>query len=308
MATITEQALLLGPAKSLVGVVAQPATPSAQADLPVVVILNSGIIHRVGANRMSVVLARALSELGHTVLRFDLSGIGDSEPRADGLAPLEANLSDIKEALDSLQATRQARRFILVGLCSGADHSVVYAGSDPRVVGLVLLDPSIPRTRRFYLHHYAKRLLRLRSWLNMARAGHPLRQGLKRLLSPSTSGETAAVGSAPEAQEPDLDHPEARAFLERAYAGALFTGNQFLAVLTDERDHRHNYRNQLLDAFSNLSFGTQLRLEFFRGTDHTFTSEANRARVVRLIVEWVSGTPFRVVAGPALTSAPTPAP
>src|SRR5690606_31730993 len=99
-----------------------------------VVILSAGIIHRVGPNRLHVELARALSAAGCTSLRFDLSGIGDSEKRSDGLPPLDASLADIREAADWLQATRGVDQLILVGLCSGADQGLIYAGGDPRVV------------------------------------------------------------------------------------------------------------------------------------------------------------------------------
>jgi hypothetical protein len=38
------------------------------------VILNTGIIYRIGHNRMYVALGRTLAEAGHTVFRFDMSG------------------------------------------------------------------------------------------------------------------------------------------------------------------------------------------------------------------------------------------
>ncbi len=73
MAAVREQALLLGAWRSLVGVLSTTASGLEATDRPAVVILNSGIIHRVGANRMHVLLARTLAEKWHTVLRFDSS-------------------------------------------------------------------------------------------------------------------------------------------------------------------------------------------------------------------------------------------
>lgn len=283
-----EQALLLGPRKSLVGVITPASGTAHQPDAPFVVILNAGIIHRVGPNRLHVLLARALADLGLNVLRVDLSGLGDSEARGDGLAPLDAVMADIREILDMLQATRQVQRVVLVGLCSGADHSVIYAGSDPRVVGLVLLDPSIPRTVGYYLHHYTSRLLHMRSWLNLALGRHPVWQRFKR--------RVAVVEDEPqiEAKLPTLEHPEVRAFLQNAYGQALANGAQFLAVLTSDRERQHNHRRQLLDAFPQLSFGAQLRLEYFSHCDHTFTTQANRTRLIRLVVQWTKDAMLRV--------------
>ena len=88
--------------------------------------------------------------------------------REDGALPLEGVLADVREVVDWLVTTRQARRIILVGLCSGADHSLVYGISDPRVCGLVLLDPSIPPTRGYYVRYFLRHLMRPQSWINIA--------------------------------------------------------------------------------------------------------------------------------------------
>ena len=52
---------------------------------PTMVILSSGILHRPGASRLYVQIARALAEDGFTSLRFDFSGIGDSAVRRDAI-------------------------------------------------------------------------------------------------------------------------------------------------------------------------------------------------------------------------------
>jgi len=137
---ISEQTVLLGRRQSLVGIVARAVT-GAPPDNPAVIILNTGIIHRVGHHRMYVTMSRALAAAGHTVLRFDFSGIGDSDPRTDGLAPVESCLADIKDAIDWLERDREVSRVILIGLCSGADYAILYGHTDARVVALVLMDP-----------------------------------------------------------------------------------------------------------------------------------------------------------------------
>jgi pimeloyl-ACP methyl ester carboxylesterase len=285
MENIREQTLLLGPRKSLVGIISPAAPSKASGDAPMIVILNSGIIHRVGANRATVSLSRALAGAGFPVLRFDLSGLGDSDSRPDMKAPLESALADIREVLDSLESSRQIGRFILAGLCSGADHSILYAGSDPRVVGLVLLDPSIPRTFRYYLKHYARHLVSLRTWINFVSGRH-----LRRFLQ---NRQMAKSGLAPgKAPGPNLNAPEVRNHLEQAYRSALNNGNQCLAIFTAGIEGQHNYREQLLDAFPGLSFGSQLRLAYYADCDHTFTAERHREQLVRQVVDWVQSTRF----------------
>jgi pimeloyl-ACP methyl ester carboxylesterase len=277
---VREQVVMLGPRKSLVGIVASGASDGAQ--LPAIVILNAGIIHRVGPNRMFVTLARRLAAVGHTVVRFDLSGIGDSEPRSDGLAPLEASLADIRDVLDSLTASRQINRVILIGLCSGADQAVVYGGTDPRIVGIVQIDASIPRTSGYYLHHYRGRMFRLASWTNFITGRHPFWSKLLKRSSPTPPKESESDERAV------LQTAEVKDFLTRAYSQTVGAGIHLLSVFTSDLESQHNYREQLLDAFPSVPFGKQLRLEYFAATDHTFTPEADREELMKIVCEWVA--------------------
>lgn len=275
---VIDQAVMLGPRKSLVGIVTQ-AADYVPSDRPVFVILNAGIIHRIGHHRMNVALSRMLAGAGYRALRFDLSGIGDSESRTDGLSPLDGTLADIRHAVDWLATARQARRIILVGLCSGADHALVYGGSDPRVVGLVLLDPSIPPTLKYYLRYFAGHLARPRSWFDLAagrgRAWNMLKQRL--------GDESDEVW---ERHRLKLSDPEVRSFLEKAYQKTVDLGIQCLAVFTHGLPHQHNYRRQILDAFPAVPLQDQLRLEYFSRSDHVFTSEADRSRMFDVVMEW----------------------
>ena len=283
-----EQVFLLGPRRSHVGILTEPAV--AVPGRPAIVLLNAGIIHRVGPGRMSVLLARTLAARGHTVLRFDLSGIGDSPPRADGLAPVDGAMADIREALDGLESARGFDRVVLMGLCSGADHSLVYAGQDPRVVGLALFDPSTPRTRRYYFHHYLPRLFRPKVWYNVIAGRNARVRRLAANLFGSERGDAAA--------RPNLQSPEVHAVLEAGYREALAQGVQFLIALTSGVEDRHNYREQVLDAFPRIAFGERLRLEYLKGVDHTFSTEAQRGQLFRLVTAWLEGTAFRAATQP----------
>jgi pimeloyl-ACP methyl ester carboxylesterase len=274
----SEQAVLLGSANKLVGIVAQPVSPT---QLPAIVIFNTGIVHRVGHHRMFVTMSRALATAGHTVLRFDFSGIGDSDPRTDGLSPLDSCIADIKEAIDWLSIHYQASRFVLAGLCSGADHAVAYGHTDERVVGLVLMDPSIPPTRRYYFLFLALRLKQLRSWLRFftgrSRTARLLVQQAWHIVR---TGKDSVHGQQSESPP--------REVIERHYQQSIEKKLLMLAVFTGETT-RHAYREQMLEAFPKLSFGDRLRLEFFPGSDHTFGCEADRSRLIGLILNWLEG-------------------
>jgi pimeloyl-ACP methyl ester carboxylesterase len=278
----SEQALLLGNRKALVGIIARPSSPPSN-DIPAVVILNTGIVHRVGHHRMYVSLSRMLARAGHLVLRFDLSGIGDSEQRNDKLSTIDSSLADIKEALDFLAATQQASRFVLIGLCSGADHAVLYGPTDPRVVGLVLMDPSIPPTTRYYVHYILQRLTSLRNWGSVA-AG---RSGLLRMLASQlayrlrpcrpTSGLT-------------LETLKFSPHLEQCYENSVANGIRILAAFTSISP-RQTYRSQILDAFPKAAFKDRLRLEYFIHSDHLFSDQNDRSRLDQLVLDWIGALP-----------------
>jgi pimeloyl-ACP methyl ester carboxylesterase len=231
---------------------------------------------------MSVTLARELCACGFNVLRFDLSGIGDSDPRVDVLAPFEAAMADVREALDWLEQARGARRFILVGLCSGADQAATYCGTDGRVIGVVLFDPLIPRTRPFFRRHLASKLLNGRTWLSVLSGRHALWGKLRRQISAVPPGPTNARGAA-------LESPTIRALLEQAYQVAVGQGVKILAVFAGAggREYWVNYREQILDAFPSVNFGKSLAIEFVKQSDHTFSFESDRGHVIGVIVDWV---------------------
>lgn len=286
MKLIRESIYSVGPGKSLLAAVTEPAIGAEKNAAPVIVILNTGIIHRVGHQRKFVILARELAARGYPVVRFDFGGIGDSERRNDNLPALEGCLDDIRAILNWLETSRGHCRFILLGLCSGADHAIIYAGSDSRVVGAGLLDPMIPPTRRFYLHYILHRLARPRSWLSFITGrGRMFATIRRRLLEPQDGERTV-----------DADDIRVRQFLKSVYAGAIENNVQLLCVLTGASDiRRSSYREQIFDAFPDLNLGRLLRAEFFEDSDHLFLFEHDRRRLNAIIIDWIETTKFREV-------------
>ena len=299
MKPVKENVYAVGPGESLVAAVTEPAGGAGKQAAPVIVILNTGIIHRVGHQRKFVILARDLAARGYSVVRFDFSGIGDSDRRADDLPALEGCLADIRVILDWLEISRGHRRAILLGLCSGADHAIIYAGSDPRVVGAGLLDPMIPPTRRYYLHYILHRLMRPRSWLSFITGNGRLFAIIrKRLLKPKD--EENIVTANPEDER-------VRIFLKGVYARAIENNVQLLCVLTGAADTRQSsYREQIFDAFPELELSPLLRAEFFADSDHLFLFEHDRKRLNAIIIDWIETAKFRHAQDGAV-AAPAPA-
>jgi len=280
-----EQAVRLGTQQALVGILTLPVPSDGSADRAVV-FLNTGVMHRVGHHRMFVMMARAVARSGYFALRFDFSGIGDSEPRTDGLSPVASCLADIGDVLDWLQQERGIRQVTLVGLCSGADHAILYGHGDPRVTALVLIDPTVPATPRYYGHYIRQRLIGPSNWFSVLTGRSFILRSLAEQLR-------HMLGPARDMHRVTLQNLRFHPILEQSYRNSVARGIRLLAAFSQDST-RQTYREQILDAFPNLTFGDRLQLEFFRDSDHTFSAREDRARLVELVLAWLG--PARMAA------------
>jgi pimeloyl-ACP methyl ester carboxylesterase len=277
---VQERIAHFGRPQTLVGVMSLPASSAATRD-QAVVIVNVGVIHRVGPNRLHVQLARQLASDGFVTLRFDLSGIGDSEPRRDRVVP-DAVRQDMSDALSYLQASVKATSFVLVGLCSGANTSLRFARLHPGVVAAVLLDPYFCKTPGFYLRHYGRRILRWESWRN-ALTGH----GGQRRVGDSPGEDEARAGNGLGA--PPRVIPKAE--MEECIAELAERGVQLLHVFTGGHEG-YNHKGQFWEAFPRFKGKPGIQVEFLASADHTFRRSRNRRAVIALIRDWLTTTRF----------------
>jgi pimeloyl-ACP methyl ester carboxylesterase len=273
-----------GRSGSLLGILSRPPS-ELPIRRPAVVILNTGIAHRTGHHRMYVKMARDLAALGHLVFRFDFSGIGDSASRGDSLNQIEAHQADVSEALDWLAASYDVNEAILIGLCAGAEIALKYGHSDKRVIGLVLLDPTIPPTARFYRHYIARRLIQPRSWWSFV-------SGRGRIWEELSGRARAAFGAASTQSESTTDRG-IRSELEQLYLKSFARNLSVLIVVTGGPwEGRQSYREQLFDALPNVPFQGWASLEYHKDADHTFTSEAARVRLQERVLGWIEALPI----------------
>lgn len=276
-----ETAINFGPSRTLVGILARPATPpTTDGQRPAVVILNAGVLHRVGPHRVHVRLARRLAEAGFTSFRIDLPGVGDSEP-LDGTGSLtEDALRGIDEAFSFLSRKGVADTFVLFGLCSGADLSFLTACHDPRVVGIAIVDPTqVFVTRKARLLHALNWFTRPGAWLGLFTGRYRV---IDRLRGRPVGG--------------DAGEPEAQASREDVEKGLRLLVDREVRIcymMTRDR-RRYRYRRQLLDAFPDLGLERLTELQMFPDADHTFPSETHRVELKCVVVDWVRrcwGTP-----------------
>ncbi len=158
----------------IAGIVTVPATPRRA-----LVLVNAGVVPKHGPFRLYAELARRVAGTGYTTLRFDLGGLGDSAADTSG-APLVARTAgEIGAAVDHLAATGHHDRIVVGGLCSGAEDAYRYAERDPRITGVVLIDPFAYRTPGFYPRDVVRRatgraLRAVGAWQPLALHGHRL--------------------------------------------------------------------------------------------------------------------------------------
>lgn len=120
---------------ALVGIIDIPERPIARG----VLVIGGGPQYRVGSHRQYTLLSRLLAPRGIPVMRFDYRGMGDSEgaPRA-----FDSIDEDIRAAIrEFLMQAPDLKDIVIWGLGDGASAAALYAHSDARVRGLVLLNP-----------------------------------------------------------------------------------------------------------------------------------------------------------------------
>ena len=273
---MNEQAILFGGAKSLVGVITEPPADADRAGKPNVILLNAGLLHRIGPNRTYVKLIRRLAALGYTGLRFDLSGIGDSRPAADGMAEPDSRLRDIRDAMDMMTAKTGEERFILGGLCDGAVSSFAAAAHDPRVVGMILIDAFRYRTRGYYLRRYRNRFFRPRSWLNLLTGEHPLTRWIRVDQNRSESNVRSM----------DLMPPPEE--IEAHYKKLLERGMKTLEIYPG--DGSFNDACQFAEMFPQIADNDQITLEYLADSNHTFVLLKHQQLLFECVERWITDT------------------
>lgn len=286
---ITEKPLLFGRSRSLVGMLCSPADRGLSATRPTVVFLNSGIIHRVGPNRLYVEMARQLAHMGFASLRFDLGGIGDSsiDSTEEG-SVLDLVRRDINDAIGEATKLSENGRIILIGLCSGADNALQTAVQDTRVDAVVLLDPNFYQPLSFHLHHYARRLRDPRSLRLLLTGRHPvysrLAAGLRRRGNGAESRDATDPEASPFLAPAELPH---RDEMHNRLRGLVSRGCRMLFVFSGGLEEQYNHRDQFYHVFPDLRRAANLSLEYFGDADHTFSDPEIRRRMVDVALRWV---------------------
>lgn len=265
-----------------------------------VVLVVGGPQTRVGSHRQFVLLARYLAAHGIPVLRFDCRGMGDAEGDPPGFEQIGP---DIEAALAVLfQRLPELKEAVIWGLCDAASAALLFAWTDTRVTGLVLLNPWV-RTEegeaRVRLSHYYRRRLTsgafwrkalsgkwrigptVRSLLDIARR---LRAGRRSRGEP----DGMVAGALPERMAEGLARFQGRVLL-------ILSGDDLTAAEFEDVVARSEPWQRLLAA---------ARVERFTlpAANHTFARLEWRTAVAERTRSWLQGRPDRAPAPAAGTA------
>ena len=244
----------------LAGIVTEPeGAPRAS-----LILVSAGLTPKAGPFRLYVELARRLAKQGVLTLRFDLGGIGDSR-QLEQQAPLAVRTRDdiaaAYERIAQAAGPRGSGPIFVGGLCSGAEDAFRYAGFDPRVSGVVLIDPFGYPTWGF----------RWRRWMV---------EGAKKTLGALRFYRRAES----EAQPSLVDYRYLeKAESEEILASLIARKSSVHFFYTGGSSSRFNYPGQLKDMFSQLELGAQVTVDHLPRLGHTQLLAEDRATLIGAI-------------------------
>lgn len=271
---MNEDLVLFGDRGDLVGIVSSPAggvQPTLACLFP-----NVGLAHRIGPHRLNVRLARHLAQQGVTSLRFDLSGMGDSQSSGTAAHFMEQAVRDMKAAMDHMERVHGIRRFIVFGICSGAVNGYMISLADERVVGVLMYDgfryPSW--VARLSNGWHMSRSLSFAS--AMAKVARRVRRAFAKGDGPSDvtliDVGVDEVAPSPEDFASAMDRLVARGVsVYFIFSGGTRVKDSGLAELS---------------RFKRASFVRHVRYEFMPDLDHTATPVAAQRKLMGAVAAW----------------------
>lgn len=286
---VRDEVLTFGDDGRLVGIVSHPSggeriargpTMSPGTVDPGLILLNAGVLHRVGPHRLHVALARRLAGAGVTGLRLDLGGIGDSVASPDAANFRESAVADTRLVMTTMTEMFGIPRFVLFGICAGADNSIATALVDDRVVGIVLIDPpthATPRSRLRYLYTRVAKRGRPQDVVRwgLRTAGRGLQHAIAQLRG----------NSAPERSSGKREAPPLPVYREQ-WTQLVERGVRILAIFSGIHGAGYNHPDQLFEWFPALR--GRIEHAYFSDANHTFTELSVQVELVDTVTRWMA--------------------
>lgn len=269
----------------LVGIIAQPEHP---VDTCVVIIVG-GPQYRAGSHRQFTLLARQLAGQGIASIRFDYRGMGDSEGDMRNFEDIDA---DIRAAIDTvMKQVPDIKKIALWGLCDAASAALYYGHTDPRVKGMVLLNPWVHTetgaVRARLKHYYLARLLSKAFWARLISGKVRLGETIGDLAKSARQISAENVASPTPSGNPRHGRP---GYIDRMLYGLKqfkgktrfilsandLTAQEFESLLSTEVSWRKSCTNS----------GAAITKLY--GANHTFARRDWRNQVTDWTVDWIN--------------------
>ena len=260
-----------------VGVLTTPADVNTPLSVGVVIVVG-GPQYRVGSHRMFRLLANALAASGVAVLRFDYRGMGDSDgdPRT-----FEFVDDDLAAAVGALQRETGVTSVVLWGLCDGASAAIMYAARDPRVAGVVAVNPWAHSTggsaSTRITHYYPRRLFSLNFWGKVFGGKIDIRNSSDGLVVAlrDRANRKSSMNGVPYLQRLDEGWTRFRKPMLFILSGNDLTAREFEAWVAVDRQRRLLFQ------------GLCSQIRHVPDADHTFSRRAWCAMVIEGTAEWL---------------------
>ena len=287
---MSEEIITFGKTRTLVGILHKPEASAPRADLPAVLLFNAGLLHRVGPNRLYVKIARQLERSGFHVLRFDVWGIGDSQDHAGETKG--TFVDDTLEAFEVLHQRLGATRFMLMGICMGAQIALEVASRDARVESLALMEGIYVKSARYHL----SRLLNARKWKRVITGESQMVKRLRQKLLKPSGNNLDQQQSATESKGSTTGNGNVTSFLDenrdknmRQKLGALLErGTKIILIFRDGNEIAYNYRlRKKGDEIFAVGLPRGLDVVFVKFADHTFTPLLSQDLLVNAMMKWI---------------------
>lgn len=292
-----EKAHLLGPRKTIVSVVTTPPRGAAERGRPGVILINAGLVHKIGPNRLNVRIARQLVAHGYTSIRIDLSGIGDSKAH-ESLPYDEAAVVDTVAAMDFLAKTKGLDRFLLIGLCSGADTFLRVAASDPRVVGACLIDSFAFYTPLYFGAQYWRRMLEVESWRNVVSGNSDIVQMAKGKVREKLRPLLGTPATEPEKKDENVWKLPPKTEILANVRRTVDRGAAMFLIYSGGPAY-YNFLTKYRVPLHPLISAGKVQVELFAESDHTFTMTYNQNLLLDCIEGWANALPTTSAANAA---------
>lgn len=259
---------------------------SATPRIGVMVMVADGPQYRIGGHRQLVLWARRIAAAGFPVLRFDFTGMGDSYGDYVGFENAE---DDIRAALARFVAEQPTlERIVLWGECNACSASLFYAHKDPRVAGLVMLNPWVRteqgQARAVVRHYYLQRLTQRSFWTKVFRLEFDLAASLRSafgMLSRARRQLPAASAASPDIEQRPL--PDRMLDGLRRFRGGLLlvmSGRDMIAREFDDL-------LQTSAAWRDELAAHAIVRHDLAAADHTFSTAQWRDQVVAWAIDWL---------------------